>query len=82
MNAREEFELNLAANQAEPEKQAGLVPGPDPQQIKIKNFFLKNQIQLNARSPRERKACCVNICLRKGKKDSNCETPCTTALYY
>ena len=31
-------ELELAANQAEPENQAGLVPGPDPDQIK--NFAI------------------------------------------
>ena len=33
-NTRGEFELELAANGAEPENQAGLVPGPDPVQIK------------------------------------------------
>ena len=35
LNTRGEFELEFAANRAEPENQAGLVPGPDPDQ-KIK----------------------------------------------
>ena len=30
------------------------------------NFFSKNQIRHNARSPRERTACCVDICPTKG----------------
>ena len=33
-NACKEHELDHAKNQAEPENQAGLVPGPDPDQIK------------------------------------------------
>ena len=38
-------ELEFAANWAEPENQAELVPGPEPDKIKIKkNFFSKNQI--------------------------------------
>ena len=32
MNTHGEHELELAANRAEPENQAGLVPGPDPNQ--------------------------------------------------
>ena len=34
------IELELAANRAEPENQAELVPGPDPDKIKIKDTFL------------------------------------------
>ena len=34
-------ELELAANQAEPENQAWLVPGPDPDQIKNFKFFFQ-----------------------------------------
>ena len=34
LNTSREFELELAENRAEPENQAGLVPGPDPDQIK------------------------------------------------
>ena len=33
---------------------------------KIWNFFSKNQIRLNTRSPRKRTACYINICPRKG----------------
>ena len=41
MNACREPELELAANQAEPENQAGLVPGPDPDPKKILNFIFQ-----------------------------------------
>ena len=36
LNIYGEFELELPANRAEPENQAGPVPGPDPHQIKKK----------------------------------------------
>ena len=32
LNTRGELDLKLAANRAGPENQAGLVPGPDPDQ--------------------------------------------------
>ena len=65
LNTHGELELEFAANRAEPENQAERVPGPDPdQKFKFKNFFSKNQIRHYARSPRERTACCVNICPR------------------
>ena len=38
LNTRRELELDHAQNQAEPENQAGLVPGPDPDQKK--NFAI------------------------------------------
>ena len=41
LNTRRKIELELAANWAEPENQAGLVPGPDPDQKKNLNFFFK-----------------------------------------
>ena len=42
MNTHREHELELAANRAEPENQAELVPGPDPDKIKMfKLFFQK-----------------------------------------
>ena len=42
LNTRREHELDHAQNQAEPENQAELVPGPDPdQKIKIQFFFKK-----------------------------------------
>ena len=53
-NTHGEHELELAANQAEPENQAGLVPGLDPEPRKLeflepkkilKFFFSKNQIR-------------------------------------
>ena len=34
LNTRGELEFELAANLAEPENQAELVPGPDPDKIK------------------------------------------------
>ena len=36
------------------------------QNKKIQNFFSKNQIRHNAKSPCERTACCVNVCPKKG----------------
>ena len=41
MNKYGEFELDHAQNQAEPENQAELVPGPDPDQIKNFKFFFQ-----------------------------------------
>ena len=41
MNTSRELELELAANWAEPENQAELVPGPDPDPKKNSNFFFK-----------------------------------------
>ena len=41
MNTGGEHELELAVYQAEPENQAGPVPGPDPEQKKFKIFFHK-----------------------------------------
>ena len=42
LNTRKEHELELTANQAEPENQAELVPGPAPDKIKnFKIFFQK-----------------------------------------
>ena len=38
---RGEHELDHAKNQAEPENQAGLVPGPDPDPKKILNFVFQ-----------------------------------------
>ena len=58
-------EREFAANQAEPENQAGLVPGPDPVK-KIHFPPKKNGTYPNACSPRERTAWCVNTCPRKG----------------
>ena len=40
-NTHGEHELELAANQAEPENQAGLVPGLDPEPKKILKFFFQ-----------------------------------------
>ena len=42
MNTRGQLKLDHAQNQAEPENQAELVPGPDPDKIKnFKIFFQK-----------------------------------------
>ena len=41
LDTRGELELELAENWAEPENQAGLVPGPDPEPQKILNFFFQ-----------------------------------------
>ena len=41
VNTYGEFELDHAQNQAEPENQAKLVPGPDPNQYENFNFFFK-----------------------------------------
>ena len=41
MNIRGELQLELDANRAEPENQAGLVPGPDPDQIKNFEIFFQ-----------------------------------------
>ena len=44
VNTYGEFELDHAQNQAEPENQAGLVPGPDLDQMKnCENFFQKTK---------------------------------------
>ena len=60
-------ELKLAANRAEPENQAELVPGPDPdQKLKLQILFSKIQIGHYACSPLKRTDCCINICPRKG----------------
>ena len=58
MNIRGELQLELAANRAGPENQAGLVPGPDE-----KKFSPENQIRHYARSPRKMTAWCVNQCM-------------------
>ena len=42
LNTCGELELELAANQAEPENQADLVPGPDPEQKWNFKFFFQN----------------------------------------
>ena len=43
MNNRGKLELELAANQAEPENQTELVPGPDhDKKINFKFFFKKS----------------------------------------
>ena len=49
-------ELELAANQAEPENQAEPVPGPDPLPKKLNFLFSKNLIHHYARSAHERTA--------------------------
>ena len=55
LNTREELELELAENQAEPENQAGPVPGPDHDpKKKFQHFFSKNQTWASASSARER----------------------------
>ena len=41
LNTHRELELDHAQNQAEPESQAGLVPGPDPHQKQNLNFFFQ-----------------------------------------
>ena len=41
LNTSRELELELAANQAEPENKAGLVPVPDPVQKTIFTFFFQ-----------------------------------------
>ena len=41
LNNRRELELEPAVNRAEPENQAGLVPGPDPDQIKNFEIFFQ-----------------------------------------
>ena len=47
VNTYGEFELDHAQNQAEPENQAGLVPGPDPDQKKnVEIIFKKSNPQL------------------------------------
>ena len=56
-------ELELVMNRAEPENQAGLVPSTDQKKFQ---FFSKNLICHYAFSARERRACCINICPRKG----------------
>ena len=67
LNTRGELELELAANRAEPENQAELVPGLDPdQKYKFKNFFSKNQTYPIACSARERATWFTNICPKKG----------------
>ena len=45
MNTHGEHELELAANRAEPENQAELILGPNPDKTKIKFFFSKNHIR-------------------------------------
>ena len=41
LNTRGELDLKLAANRAGPENQAGLVPGPDPDQKENFKFFFQ-----------------------------------------
>ena len=41
LNTHREHELELAENRAEPENQAELVPGPDPDKIKNFKIFFK-----------------------------------------
>ena len=80
MNTCGELELELAANQAEPENQAGLVPGPglDPK----KNFNSNFQKIKSGTMPDHRvkgQPSTSTYVQEKGgvKKDSNRETPCT-----
>ena len=81
MNTCGELELELAANQAEPENQAGLVPGPDLDQIKIFNFSFQ-KIKSGTMPDHHVKgqpSTSTNVREKGGvKKDSNRETPCTT----
>ena len=83
LNTHGEHELELAANQAEPENQAGLVPGPDPDPKKISNFIFQKI-----------KSATMPDHLAKGQPpastyvrekvgvtcDTNRETPCSTVL--
>ena len=83
MNTYGEFELDHAQNQAEPENQAGLVPGPDPDKIKnCKNFFQKikpttlpiHHVKGQPAAPTYvRKKACVTF-------DTNRDTPCSTVV--
>ena len=41
---RGQHELVLAANRAEPENQAELVPGPDPDKKKLQNLFSTSKV--------------------------------------
>ena len=61
LNTCGELELELAANQAEPENQAGPVPGPDHDQNQKFSFFSKNQTFSIAFSARKRAAWFINI---------------------
>ena len=72
-------ELELAANQAEPENQAGPVPGPDPHQIKSFNFFFQKIKSATMPDHHVKGQPAASTYVReKGciKKDSNRETPC------
>ena len=80
LDTRGELELELAENWAEPENQAGLVPGPDPEPKKISNFFF--QKIKSATMPDHHvkgQPAAPTYVQEKGclKKDSNRETPCS-----
>ena len=75
-----EHKLELAANRAEPENQAELVCGPDPDKIKNFTFFQKIKcttmpIQHVKGQPDSSTFVQEKGCL---KKHTNCETPCRT----
>ena len=79
LNTPGEHELDHAQNQAEPENQAGLIPGPDPDPKKILKFFFQKIKSATmpdhhvkgqpAASTYVRKKGCVTC-------DTNRDTPC------
>ena len=84
LNTREELELELAAYWAEPENQAELVRGPDPDKMKNFKFFFQKikpaplldqhvKAQPDASTYVREKGCL--------KKYSNRETPCRIPYY-
>ena len=78
LNTREELELELAAYQAEAEKQAELVPGPNHDQSKNFNFFKKTKpTPLLVQHEKGQPDSSTNV-REKGcvKKNTNRDTPC------
>ena len=61
-------ELELAANRAEPESQAELVPGPDPKEM-FKNFFKKIK---SSTMPYVREKGCLTFFSNRGTPCSYC----------
>ena len=79
LNIRRELKLDHAQNLADPENQAGLVPGPNHDQSKNFNFFKKTKptpllVQHEKGQPDSSTNVREKVCV---KKHSNRDTPCS-----
>ena len=83
LDTHREHGLELAENWAEPENQAGLVPGPDPEPKKILKFFFQKikSATMLVHHVKGQPPASTYVREKVGVTcDTNRETPCSTVL--